>query len=366
MHSVTAPVRTLGPGSTVHHDIVLRVHDAEPIDASAAPMLPIACALAVWSDAPVRVEGAVTSSIATATGALLDELGARFGATRARVEVDVEPGDAVASGALSHARERATPSDSEPRSVALFYTRGVDSASSLIALGSHVTALLGLDWVDPPYADDGQAEIWQGTQRAADERGLPLIRLSSNARQVLDPVQSWSHTHALVLIAMAQLVSPRFGEVVLSGAHRHDLAPRSFGNAPEVVSRWQTESLVMRAFDAADGRTAKTALVAHDEHARRHLLVCWEQPGDRNCGRCLKCLQSMSHAHAAGVMHQLHERFEQPLTPGAVESLVGSPVDAATLAVLRELRDDLDDDPLGRAWRRVIAAADTPRRQDAE
>lgn len=81
---------------------------------------------------------------------------------------------------------------------------------------------------------------------------------------------------------------------------------------------------------------------------------------------CAVAVGSDTLAHADSAGQQLHERFEQPLTPGAVESLVGSPVDAATLAVLRELRDDLDDDPLGRAWRRVIAAADTPRRQDAE
>lgn len=361
---MSAVVRAVGTTGPIEHDLELRVHDAGPIDTSAAPMLPLACAVAVWANARVRVDGEVAPSVAAATGALLDELGARFGATEARVDVAVGLSEQIATDPPS---PRPSPSGGAPHqlpTVGLFYTRGVDSASSLIALGSHVTALLGLDWVDRPYADDGQAQIWRGTERAAHERGLPLIRLSSNARQLLDPIRSWAHTHALVLMSLAQLVSPRFDEVVLSGAHRHDLAPRAFGNAPDVVNAWRTETLAMRSFDAADGRTAKTAIVGADDHARRHLLVCWEQPGDRNCGRCLKCVQSMSHALAAGVLDQVLPRFEHPLTVSAVEALAISSRDAETLAVLRELVDDLDDHPLGRAWQQFIAASDNAVRQE--
>ncbi len=348
---LTAPVTGGASHDALPPSIALRIHDTEAIDSSAAPFVPIACALAAWSDATVHVVGPVSRGGADAGHALLDELSRRFGAGRARIVID---------GVTD---VEARPSGGSTPTLGLFYTRGIDSASTLIAERTRITTLLGLDWVDPPYGDLGQADIWRGTERAAAEEGLPLLRFSSNVRQLLDPIESWSHTHALVLIALAQLVSPRLDRVLLSGAHRRDVAPVDFGNAPDVVNRWRTGSFDVRSFDAADGRTAKTALVGADEHARRHLLVCWEQPGDRNCGRCLKCVQTMSHAHAAGVLAALQSRFEHPLTTEAVESLVGRPCDDATLAVLRELVDDLAHDPLASAWRRVITAAEESGRQ---
>lgn len=325
-------------------DLTMRAHDAtlDDVDTTFASFLPLACVLAGWSDHDVHLDGSVPRSAFDAARAVLDYIGRHFH----RVPSQLLPSTIVDDPVPAHGASGA----------ALFYTRGIDSASTLIARRDSVTALLGLDWIDPPYADAGQREVWRGTMAAARALDLPLIRLSTDARQVLDQVLSWSHSHAFTLIALAQLVAPRYPHALLSGAHRSDLSPANFGNAPGLVGLWRTANCVVDPVDAADGRTAKTALVASDPHARVHLLVCWQSPGDRNCGECLKCLQTMSHAAAGGVLDALAARFEHPLTVSAVAALAGTALDEATLAVLEELMDDLPVGQLRAAWGHVMAS----------
>lgn len=341
----------LEPPGAPARALTLRAHDTglDEIDTSFSPMLPLACVLAGWTERDVRLDGPVPRSALETARAMLDYIGRHF---------DRRPGELLAATVVDDDAAAAPP----PTGTGLFYTRGIDSASTLIARRASVTALLGLDWVDAPYADPGQREIWAGTETAAREIGLPLLRFSTDARQVLDDVLSWSHAHAFVLIALAQLAAPRAPRALLSGAHRTDLAPADFGNAPELVGRWRTSTCVVEPVDAADGRTAKTALVAADAHARAHLLVCWQSPGDRNCGQCLKCLQTMSHAAAAGVLGAIAARFEHPLTAAAVAALAGTALDGATRAVLKELEQDLPVGQLRAAWGHVLATDAAERR----
>lgn len=69
-------------------------------------------------------------------------------------------------------------------------------------------------------------------------------------------------------------------------------------------------------------RADKVRMLAREPLALRHLRVCWEKDeGTYNCGRCEKCLRTMTSLHALGVLAEC-ETFPRVLDPQAVRRLV--------------------------------------------
>ncbi|MCG8589638.1 MAG: hypothetical protein MJE66_10135 [Proteobacteria bacterium] len=73
---------------------------------------------------------------------------------------------------------------------------------------------------------------------------------------------------------------------------------------------------------AAANKLEKVRDIAADAPVQEHLRVCWEGThGDRNCGRCFKCLSTQACYWLAGVEHPA--AFD---TPAAVGQLAGLPI----------------------------------------
>jgi hypothetical protein len=239
--------------------------------------------------------------------------------------------------------------------VGLFFSRGLDSMTTLIEQRERITALIGMDWQDPPYATAGTAEIWEATCAAARELGLPLIHVSSNARRFLDPVVPWELCHGVLLGAFAQLCAPSIGEALVSGTHPAG-AERAYGSHPLLDPLWSSSRVRVTYVPGPGGRSEKAALVAGDELAMRRLKVCWERAGDGNCGRCAKCLLTLTNFHIAGRLDAAAPHFDAPLSAAAVRAC------AATARIGTEnvgslLRQLDPGDPLHEPWTLVLRTA---------
>lgn len=236
--------------------------------------------------------------------------------------------------------------------VGLFFSRGLDSMTTLIEQRERITALIGMDWRDPPYATEGTAEIWASTRAAADELGLPLIHVSSNARTFLDPVLAWELCHGVLLGAFAQLAAPSIGEALVSGTHPAG-EERVYGSHPLLDPLWSSSRVQVVYVPGPGGRSEKAALVARDRFALRRLKVCWERDGDGNCGRCAKCLMTLTNFHIAGALEAAAPCFDAPLSPEAVRACAPTaqlgPENAGSL--LRRLDPG---DPLYEPWTLVL------------
>ena len=98
--------------------------------------------------------------------------------------------------------------------------------------------------------------------------------------------------HGIALAAVAHVLAPAFGEVLVGATHSYgDMFP--WGSNP-LSDPMLSSDRVRLLHDGADAdRVEKIIAVAESDVALRHLRVCWEnRDGTYNCGQCPKCIRS--------------------------------------------------------------------------
>lgn len=319
-----------GPSGRVH----LRRHGAsvDELDQSATPFLPIAATLATPQGCDAHVDGPVDETAragAEAGGAQL----ARWFAWRAPVVT---------------AAQTTLPATPAPGR-ALFFSRGLDSMASFVRQRERLDALISMSWDDPPYRDAGTEAVWRGTVAAVNASGVPLIRVSTDARTFLDPVIGWNFSHGPVLGALGLLLTPEIGEALIAGAFPTGNAAPA-GTHPDLDHLWSSSALRFETEDGGGGRNEKAAIVGPDPFASQWLSVCWEVPGERNCGRCCKCLLTMTNFKIAGCLDAVTDCFDGELSPEAVLAVAYEGTPTTPMNADFVLERLADDDPLRPAW----------------
>lgn len=336
---------TTGSESTLHLSVA--EGDAAPaIDLHAAPFLPVAATLALLAGEDLTVDAPVTAAqrdgVQTAAGVLARWMDRR------------PPSVRTASDAV--------PPGSPAPGQGLLFTRGVDSWATLLAHRHLVTHLVFVDGVEPLHPPEARARVRAATAEAADAAGLPLLCVASDARAHLDPLALWDHTHGAALVSAALLVSPVLGGLLVASSHAAGAA-RPWGTHPELDRHWSTPALAVQHDPAPKGRWDKTVLVAGHPPALATLHVCWEGGSERNCGRCRKCLLTMSALDALGVLDRC-PRFDAPLRLEAIAALPPRPPgrNHNALDLLAHLPRR---SPLARAWAATLPDEElaSPRRR---
>ena len=100
---------------------------------------------------------------------------------------------------------------------------------------------------------------------------------------------------------------------------------------------WSTERTAVRTAQRSMTRVDKAALVCTEPDLARRIKVCWAGNQRGNCGRCNKCLMTMTAITVAGGGVAL-QAFDAPLSAEAIRRLVPP----------RHGRDDLDTPNSGR------------------
>lgn len=198
-------------------------------------------------------------------------------------------------------REHKTAGSSgEPLPTGGFFSAGVDAFHA--ASRPDVQVLIHVDGFDSTIRDATTKPIvGDVVAKAAADLGLPLWRVSTDARCLLDGLVWHGEAGTSILAGCARLFAGTLGSVVLgsSDVWRTESIPRS------------DHHLITRCYDAEDlrfvvdglnrSRIEKIGALGGSRPFRDHLRVCWTPiTSNANCGGCEKCLRTMAAVHAFG------------------------------------------------------------------
>jgi hypothetical protein len=315
---------------------------ADDLDPTANPFVPVAALVAARLKERLRVDAPVSPRIVAgaerATALFADWWGYR--ALRIRAP---------------------RPADAGPRGpgAGVLFSRGVDTCAAVVRsrtgeIPERVTHLLSgydIEWV---FSEAVQRDMWAGHERAAAAWGLPLVRLESNAKDLLRGLIGWPRCFGAAYIGAALALGPALGAIV-TGATQPMAGAQPRGSRFDLDPLWSTESTLVRQDAIELSRAERIAIVASDEVALRSLKVCWASRGAGNCGRCSKCLRTMTALAVAGVTNG-RAPFDGELS---VEAVRAAPVERS-VGALRSIAASVPAklDGLAVAWRDKAAEAE--------
>jgi hypothetical protein len=152
--------------------------------------------------------------------------------------------------------------------------------------------------------------VLDGVSKMAEDAKINIIPVYTNAYahiRDLDPDFSFwkGEFHGSFLAAIAHIFAQRLTTVSI--ASTFDLANLiPWGSHPLIDPHFSSNNLHIRHEDVALSRLEKTKLVAEWDVALKNLRVCNEKDsyryGNHNCGKCEKCLRTMTTLLALGVL----------------------------------------------------------------
>lgn len=188
--------------------------------------------------------------------------------------------------------------------MSLLFTAGLDSMASLIRLKDQVTELVTVHGFDVRIGQPFENHINQ-LQEACAYFHKPLVVVRTDLREVTDGwfksrgLPPWGFYHggplAAVLIAMA-----RQKGVIASSYSYSQLHP--WGSHPVLDPLWSTENTEIIHEGAEQTRLQKLRVVGEYPGLLQYLRVCWEGQHHSNCGRCEKCLRTMTALEGLGLL----------------------------------------------------------------
>jgi hypothetical protein len=202
---------------------------------------------------------------------------------------------------------RRHPPDQE-RLVGACFSGGVDSFYTLIRNRERIGALVygfGLDV--PATQPEFAAKVDAMLDAVSEESGVPVLRAHTNVRRLLEHfrVRWGSEGHGAALASLGTAFSAVIRQLLVPSTHSHD-DHMPWGSHPLLDHHWSTDRLEV-VYDGAEAdRVKKTELIAGSQLAQRHLRVCFSQFKSMNCGRCEKCLRTMTTLRLLGDLDAFH------------------------------------------------------------
>lgn len=328
-------------------EVRVPIAHADLLDPTATPGVGPLLALAAVRGEDLHIEGPVDARMAAGAAQVLATLVDWWGLPALAVRFD----DVYD-----------TPADGD--AVGLFFTRGVDSWSTLLDLideppGDRVTHLVSVRLASATPAVI-EAEILAGHHAVAGELGLEVVEVESTTQAMLNPHRRWMDTVVPALTGTGLQVAGRMRRLVLTTDHPGHVHRRT-GADPDLIGPLRTGRTEVVAGNLARTRVQRTAHLLGSPLARRSLQVCWEGRTAGNCGRCVKCLITMAGLAIAGDPDPA-AGFDAPIDPQHVRQTVLRPELAQLVTPMIE---DLPPayEELRRAWSDAFDRANdrTPR-----
>ena len=159
-------------------------------------------------------------------------------------------------------------------------------------------------------SDPSFKNVINAVSAIAEDAGINLIQVSTNAYasfRDLDPdFKFWRLEYiGSFLAAIAHSFAPRFTTISIASTYDYaNLDP--WGSHPLLDPLYGNTSLQIRHENPALSRLEKTRLVGEWDVALKHLRVCNEKSsysqGNYNCGKCDKCVKTMTALLALGML----------------------------------------------------------------
>jgi len=195
---------------------------------------------------------------------------------------------------------------SDDRGVAAFFTSGLDSSYTAVKHRDEITSLVFVEGFDVSlFASDRlRHNVRDGVRRGAAKLGLPLVEVRTDIRFFAEEFVRWGDYNGSALAAVALLLRDSFRKVYLpAGVTYSHLQPT--GTHPLLDPLWGTEDVEIVHDGCEANRLGKIEVIAARMPALlRDLRVCLENTDDAyNCGRCRKCVLTMTALRLAGAAH---------------------------------------------------------------
>ena len=275
---------------------VVSDHDADAPDGS-----PFLVGMLLWClrrEEPLRIEGRVSPRLLGNVPLVTEVLRAFWPDLMHAIEVNVdleEPGPGHGG-------------------TASFFTRGVDSWYSALTAGDRpsgdapLTHLIYVPSVDFMYDEVHRRRAIAATEAAIREIGIEPVVVETNLREHTERFLHWGYYHGAGLASAGLALG--FDRILLP-------APRSYarlepeGCHPLLDPLWSTARTEVVHHGAEATRWGKVQRLADVPMALRTLKVCFDENTDGNCGRCPKCLVTMTMLTAVGRLEECP--FDEPL-----------------------------------------------------
>jgi len=194
-----------------------------------------------------------------------------------------------------------SPLMSDGKSVATFFSGGVDSFYTLQSHLDEIDQLIFVHGLDIPLRKSAvSARSAHSVRVLADRLGLNLVEVKTNLREFGQMHVSWLDAYfGAALGAVALLLSPRFKKIYLP-ASMSVSEMRPMGSHPDLDKYWNNKTMQL-VHDGIETRFKKIRTVSKWNAAKSHLRVCYQNDSNGiNCGRCRKCLWTMMMLRAVG------------------------------------------------------------------
>lgn len=211
----------------------------------------------------------------------------------------------------------AVAGEPRPGVTAASFSRGADSWYTVLRhLPRGLTHVVHVPDVEIVYSDATKVRALAAVADAAERVGCELVVVESNARQLTEPLMDWNFGHG-PFIASAGLAVGVSTFLLPATFHFGVFAPLS---SHPVLPKWSTERTAIVHDGAEATRLQKVRFLADHPVALETLKVCYEADTEFNCGRCQKCLVTMTALHIAGVLDSC-PTFPVPLSRRAILGL---------------------------------------------
>ena len=211
-----------------------------------------------------------------------------------------------------------------PHRTALFFSGGVDSFYTYL---KHKNDPVEADRVDTFILVNGfdidrrNRQLWNRTLRnimaiAAAEK-VDLVVAKSNIYGFVEPIVEWDYSHGGCLAAVGLFLRGAFRQVYISSTHSaEEQSEQILGTSLALDGHWSAESISF-VHDGTEATRLNKVLwqIAQSPIALEHLRVCYKnEDGAYNCGKCEKCLRTMTGLYIAGVLEK-SETFPHRIDP---------------------------------------------------
>lgn len=220
-----------------------------------------------------------------------------------------------------------------------FFSGGLDSFHTLLRhqpAGDAVHRLAIDDLItiwgfDIPLTATGSFErLVARVEEIGRATGTTVVPIASNLRESGWSVTNWGRvSQGAALAGVALALEGRFRRVLIPSSI-HYRYNEHWGTNPLVDRLYSSGTTLLANDGAGSRRSEKSRVVVESDLAMRHLRVCWMDRSDVNCGRCEKCLRTLTE-------------FE---LNGRLDRCVSFPTGAWSLQALGDLhlRHDLDEE----------------------
>ncbi len=317
-----------------------------------AGLLPLAVTLGEPMELPLPVDPALHE------GALaLMEVWARWYPERQPVVLDV--GDV------------ATVAAPTPERTGILFSAGLDSFHTLLRhcpSGEAIRRfpiddLLTVWGLDVPLGHaEAFARVAGQVGEIAAATGTTSVTMATNLRESEWNRANWGLMgQGPALAALALVLEGRFARILVPSSTRYG-SDRAWGTHPLTDPLLSTTTLDFRNDGAHHGRWEKAQAVSRSDLAMGHLRVCWVGGNERNCGRCEKCLRTLTLFEFLGVRDRA---TTFPAEAWSLEALAGlryrNALDRRYQGRMAERAIGLGRPDVARAIRRAMRRYDTRR-----